>query len=80
MADLDDLNSLFKSEEKPENDSIESVLKKTQTQVGQNDTLSFALVKIWVTMAEPFAPMFANLAIKNSDKLSPKENRPDNNA
>ena len=80
MADLDDLNSLFKSEEKPENDSIESVLKKTQTQVGQNDTLSFALVKIWVTMAELFAPMFANLAIKNSDKLSPKENRPDNNA
>lgn len=78
MADDEDLEALFKSNEAPKNDNIESVLKKTRQQTGQHDTMSFALVKIWVTMAELFAPMFANIAIKNTDKLNPKNNQSDN--
>ncbi len=77
MDDFDELDALFKSDEKPKADSIESVLKKSRAQTGQQDTMSFALVKIWVTMAELFAPMFANLALKNNDKLSPKNNQSD---
>ncbi|KZY38154.1 MULTISPECIES: hypothetical protein [unclassified Oleiphilus] len=77
MDDLDDLDALFKSDEKPKSDNIKSVLQKTRTQTSQHDTMSFALVKIWVTMAELFAPMFANLALKNSDQLAPKNNQSD---
>jgi uncharacterized protein YacL (UPF0231 family) len=73
MSEDDELERWFKDETKPNDKNIQSVLKTAKKNVGQKDTLMFAFVKIWVTMAELFAPLFANLAIKNSKALNPKQ-------
>lgn len=71
----DDFERLFADDIEPDPESLKKSVKKAKTSVGQRDTLLFAFVNIWVAMAELLAPMFANLAIKNSEKLNPKNNQ-----
>jgi hypothetical protein len=69
--------NLFKdSQIEPNKDNVDKALKKAKAETGQKDTLMFAFVNIWVAMAELLAPLFANIAIKNSQSLNPKHKHP----
>lgn len=73
MSEDEELERWFKDDTTPDDEAIQSVLKAAKQNIGQKDTFMFAFVKIWVTMAELFAPLFANLAIKNSKAFKPKK-------
>lgn len=38
---------------------VSTVLSKARRQVGQRDTISFAMVRIWAVLARLLAPLFA---------------------
>ena len=54
------------------NKQLSNTLKTAKSEQGQKDTIMFAFVNIWVTMAELLAPLFATIAVKNSQAINPK--------
>lgn len=46
--------------------SIARALKRARASVAQRDTLAFAIVRIWTTLAALLAPLFATLATKQA--------------
>ncbi len=49
-------------DEKNESTRLNQVLRRTRAGVGQRDSILFAVVKIWTTIAEMLAPIFAQFA------------------
>lgn len=55
------------------------VLKRIRMNAAQSDTVLFAFIKLWTTLAELLAPIFANFAAKKMQQHKPtKINRPAN--
>lgn len=46
----------------PNEDRISKGIKRTRTNLGQQQTMSFLLIKIWVGVAKVLAPFFALVA------------------
>ncbi|MEM7278300.1 MAG: hypothetical protein AAF385_09255 [Pseudomonadota bacterium] len=49
-------------DDESKNTRLSQVLKRTRAGVGQRDSILFAVVKIWTTIAEMLAPIFAQFA------------------
>ncbi len=73
MSDNDDtrIKALFDAapepEPGPERDPLDRVMKRVRAGVGQRDTLLFAIVRIWTTIAEMLAPVFAQLGERRAE-------------
>lgn len=61
FTDDNDLPSQFDQE-----DRIEKAIKRGRTSLGQQQTMSFMLIKIWVAVAKILAPLFAGMAKKQA--------------
>ncbi len=53
-----------------------SAVSRARRQVGQRDTLAFALVRIWAALARLLAPLFAFLGEKQARSHYQKPSRP----
>ena len=64
----DDLRRLLRGdgEVKPDQRRTRLALSRARRQIGQRDTFSFALVKIWAVLAKLVAPFFATLSEKQA--------------
>lgn len=51
-----------KPDEKPTSNRLSQVLRRASAGVGQRDSILFAVVKIWTSIAEMLAPIFAQFA------------------
>lgn len=52
------------------NDRIVRGMKRTRTSLGQQYTLSFILIKLWVIAAKILAPFFASIVKKQAESSS----------
>ena len=61
MNENDDIRQILNGDQLPKNDPdrTRKVMNRARRQVGQRDTLTFALVKVWATLARLLAPFFA---------------------
>jgi hypothetical protein len=61
MTDEQQIRALMKAglDEQPCSARVSTVLGKARRQVGQRDTISFALIRIWAALARLVAPLFA---------------------
>ena len=55
---------------------VEKVLRRARASVGQRDTMVFALVRVWSTLAELLAPFFALLAQRTAEAKHSNKHRP----
>lgn len=55
------------NEDSPHEDRISKGLKRTRTNLAQQQTLSFMLIKIWVSVAKILAPFFAVVAKRQAE-------------
>ncbi len=65
----DELKSLLAGDDPSSGDQEDRVsrgMKRTQTSLGQQQTLSFILIKIWVAIAKVLAPFFAGAAKRHA--------------
>ena len=53
-----------------------SAVSRARRQVGQRDTLAFALVRIWAVLARLLAPLFAFFGEKQARTIYQKTSRP----
>lgn len=62
--DEQELKSLLGVEEQPEESEtrLSRALARARASVGQRDTMLFAFVRVWTTLAQLLAPVFAHLA------------------
>lgn len=56
---------------------VKRTLRRTNASLGQQQTLGFLLIKLWVTVAKVLAPVFAALANKHAQSLSDKNQNSD---
>ena len=47
-----------------------SAIARTRFNIGQQDTVLFAFVKLWTTLAKMLAPLFAFMAVKHAGRRS----------
>lgn len=68
MDENDDIRQLLSGADINEHDPnrAKRVMNRARRQVGQRDTLTFALVKIWATLAKLLAPFFAIVGEKQA--------------
>lgn len=60
-----------------ETDRLRTAISRTRFNVAQKDAVSFSFIKIWTTIAEMLAPLFANFAAKKySPERRHKHNKP----
>ena len=72
--DDDVLHAFFDVEKKAANKRanpitrIDRVIANSRANLAQRDTIMFAFIKLWTTVAEMLAPIFAALAVKHSQQ------------
>ncbi len=67
----EDIRQLLQGDKPPKSDQRRTrlALSRARRQVGQQDTMSFALVKIWAVLARLVAPFFAVIAEKQAEAV-----------
>ena len=54
----------------------QSAMARARFSIGQQDTIAFAFIRIWASLAKMLAPIFAFIAVKNAGhfKFKPSSN------
>lgn len=66
---------------KANEDRISKGIKRTRTNLGQQQTMSFLLIKIWVGIAKVLAPFFALVAKRQMEaRVKPRASSTNTNA
>jgi len=68
MSSEDDIRRLMKSgiEKDVSQERVAAALGRARRQVGQRDTLAFAMVRIWAALARLIAPFFAAVSARQA--------------
>ncbi len=77
MDNDNDIRQLLGGEEltTPNPDRTRKTMNRARRQVGQRDTLTFALVKVWATLAKLLAPFFAVVGEKQAQATQQSQAR-----
>ena len=76
MKEDQDIRQLLKSglDDEKSQSRVTTALSRARRQVGQRDTLSFALVRIWAVLARLLAPFFAAFGERQARALHQNSN------
>lgn len=68
MSSEDDIRRLMKAgiEEGGSRKRVATALGRARRQVGQRDTIAFAMVNIWTVLARLIAPIFAAISVRQA--------------
>jgi hypothetical protein len=61
---------------RPVGEQTRKALRRSRANVAQRDTLLFAFIKLWTTLAEMLAPLFAAFASKHVVRAKPARTKP----
>jgi hypothetical protein len=68
------IKAFFNNDEIPSDEAIAKqrrrAVARSRANVAQRDTILFAFVKLWTTIAEMLAPIFAAFAVKQANSQS----------